>query len=698
MVTRPAYIEDRNPAIPIGALVNAFGAQDPEVSRLLGPDGPIARGLPGYRPRTQQVQFAQAVARSLKAKKVLTAEAGTGVGKSLGYLAPAIAWADRTGERVVVGTATLALQDQLRMKDLPFLERYLGIDFSWAVLKGRTNYACRLKLEEETAPLEFQAEWDEVQAWLKNTRTGDIGELSFDLKRKDYSPLRGALCIDEDDCPGKKCRFSQAGKCHFYRARDRAATSQVLVVNHALLVLDLVLGGQLLPAHSAVILDEAHQFESYCRNALERSLTEGRFRKLLKRLGQFCVERMDSEQIRLARESIDHFFRVLGNHVRQRLRGQSGKMRLNEVLPEEVLEASKHLVATMEEGNEHLRLLAASLDEEDPLFARTESLYRNIHQAQEDLRALAAPADSNTCLWSEAPADLDSPVTLTSTPISVAPFLKGALFTGRSPRIPVILCSATLATSRDEKAFDLVSEALGIEHPLTLQVDSPYNYQSQALWYLPELPLSILDRQQGEDYQAQAGRFADAITPEIERVLHATQGRAFVLFTSYQVLRQVRLRLRVSYPVKTQEDGTKGALVDWFKSEENPVLLATSSFWEGVDIPGQSLSCVIIDKIPFASPSDPVEQAIQEKLGRQAFFQRNLPTAVMMLKQGVGRLIRTETDRGLIVLLDPRFRGKSYGRKILDALPGSPEPDVTTLDPAFLNLVADFIAGRAVVA
>lgn len=693
----PSYIEDRNPAIPIGALVNAFGVQDPEVNRLLGPSGPIARGLPGYRPRPQQVQFAQAVARALKLKKTLTAEAGTGVGKSLGYLVPAIAWAEATGERVVVGTATLALQDQLRQKDLPFLERYLGIDFSWAVLKGRTNYACRQKLDEETPPLDFPREWDEILAWLKKTRTGDIGELSFDLKRKDYTPLRAALCIDEDDCPGKKCKFAQAGRCYFYRARERAAQAQILVVNHALLALDLVLGGQLLPAHSAVILDEAHQFESYARNALERSLSEGRFRKLLKRLGQFCADRMDTDQVREAKESIHGFFRTLGGHVRDRLRGQGGKLRLNETLPPEVLEASQGLVQALEQGNEQLRLLAACLEEEDPLFARAETLYRNIHQAQEDLRALGAPADSNTCLWAEAPPDLEVHVTLYSTPISVAPFLRDNLF-GASPRLPVVLCSATLATSRDERAFDLVSEALGIEHPLTLQVDSPYDYPTQALWYLPQIPLSVLDRQQGEDYQAQAGRFADAITPEIQRVLNCTQGRAFVLFTSYQVLRQVRLRLRVPFPVRTQEDGTKGALVEWFKTTPNPVLLATASFWEGVDIPGSQLSCVIIDKIPFASPSDPVEQAIQDRLGRQAFFQRNLPTAVMALKQGVGRLIRAEQDRGLLVLLDPRFRGKTYGRKILDALPGSPEPDVTTLDPSCLNLVGAFIDGKAVVA
>jgi ATP-dependent DNA helicase DinG len=702
LVSLPRYLEDRNPAIPISAMVDAFGRQDDEVTRLLGPEGPIARALPGYQPRPTQTRFAQSVARALRQKAFLTAEAGTGTGKSIGYLVPAVAWAQETGETVLVCTATLALQDQLRMKDLPFLQNYLGIPFTGGVLKGKTNYACEMQLTEETAPLEYQEEWGQVNAWLDTTRTGDIGELAFDLKRKDYAALRQVVTVDQDECTGPRCPWAQEGSCWFYRARERAKSSDILVVNHALLALDLVLGGQLLPPYGAVIIDEAHQFESYVRGAMERQISAGRFRKLLGRVHKLVVGRNGDEKKATKHDqredAVKAFFQAAGYYVRERLRGQAGKLRLNEALPPHLVEAAQALVEQLAGAQEQVRLFAARLDEDDPTAGKCENLTRGLTEAQDDLRGLVEPTDANMCLWAEAPQDPAFPPNLYATPISVAPFLKRHLFSGRAPRIPVILCSATLATSRDEHAFDLVEEALGIEHPLTLQVDSPYDYPSQALWYLPELPLSLLERQQGEDYQARAARHADAITPVIQEVVTATEGRALVLFTSYVMLREVHRRLEVAYPVRTQEEGSKGALIEWFKNTPNPVLLATASFFEGIDIPGKQLSCVIIDKIPFKSPTDPVEQAIQDRLGRQAFYKRQVPGAVMMLKQGVGRLIRAEDDRGLIVLLDPRFRGKAYGKQILAALPGAPEPDVTTLDPDSLWCVSDFIDGRAEVA
>lgn len=683
----PAYIEGRNPAIPIAALVNAFGRQDDEVERLLGPEGPIARGLPGYQPRPTQMQFAQAVARSLKLRKTLVAEAGTGTGKSIGYLAPAISWAVSQGKTVVVATATLALQDQLRLKDLPFLQRYLGIDFTWSIQKGRTNYACRERLHSQTPPLEHQERWEEVTTWLRATKTGDIGELSFDLKRSDLAALRQVVTTDEDDCPGSKCEHRDG--CYFYRARDRAKAAQVVVVNHALLALDLVLGGQLLPRYDAVIVDEAHQFESYARGAAETNLSAGGIRKVLGRVERLVDHGLNEEQLSASYEAVKGFFRVAGAFVRERLRGE-GKIRLNEDLPRQVLDVAEVLSEELDQTAAQVLRYSATLLEDDPRTARAAILEQRLAEVRSNLKDLVYPQDSNRCLWAKVDKDPAFPPHFYGTPISVAPFLRERLW---SKALPVVLCSATLATSRGAEAFDMVQDALGLDHPLTLQVDSPYDYSTQALWYLPEVPASVVDRRKDEDSVAHTTRHAEALMPHIHQVLQATRGRAFVLFTSYTMLREVRRRLRVPYPVKTQEDGSKGALVEWFKDTPHPVLLGTASFWEGVDIPGRQLSCVIIDKIPFTSPSDPVEKAIQDALGRSAFFRRNLPHAVMMLKQGVGRLIRTETDRGLVVLLDPRFRTKSYGRDIMAALPGSPEPDITTLNPDCLHLVGDFIDG-----
>lgn len=703
----PAYVEERYPAVPIGALVNAFGRQDDEVTRLLGPEGPIARGLPGYQPRPSQMAFAQAVARSLKQKKALVAEAGTGTGKSIGYLAPAIAWATEHRKTVVVATATLALQDQLRMKDLPFLQSYLDIDFTWSIQKGRTNYACLERLSYGTPPLEHPEEWAQVEAWLdrpatpENPKTGDIGELKFDLKRADLYRLREFVTTDEDDCTGTKCDFLNS--CYFYRARNLAKSAQVVVVNHALLALDLVLGGQLLPRYDAVIVDEAHQFEGYVRSASEVQISMGRFRTTFRRVERLLGDSVDENLMGESDQATRDFFDAAGAFVRERLRG-AGRIRLDDDKPANVMQAAGTLADILYQVESSIERWSVGLGAVDAdqgylsaedrkvlaLQAKAANLTRGLDDLRQSLAGLVKPAPANICSWAEVGADPAFPPTFYGTPISVAPFLRERLW-GKG--LPVVLCSATLATSRDEHAFDLVREALGLDHPLTMQVDSPYDYASQALWYLPEICPSVLERRPGEDYQAQTARHVDALMPHLHEVLTATRGRAFLLFTSYQVLREVRRRLDVPWPVKTQEDGSKGALVEWFKTTAHPVLLGTASFWEGVDIPGRQLSCVVIDKIPFTSPSDPVEKAIQDLLGRQAFWKRNLPHAVMMLKQGVGRLIRTETDRGLVVLLDPRFRTKGYGRDILAALPGSPEPDVTTLNPDCLPLVGGFIDG-----
>lgn len=676
------YRPDDTPPIPVSALVNAFGLRDDEVERVLGPDGPIAASLPGYQPRPTQLQMAQMVARGLKLRKHVVAEGGTGTGKSLAYLVAAIL----SGKTVVISTATLALQDQLRRKDLPFLERHLGRPFSWAVLKGRTNYLC--VANEEDAPFGFESEMDEVFRWMNQTETGDLGELPWDLKQGYYRPLKATLSVAEDECPGRKCPAAKDEECWFYRARERAMTAQILVVNHALLILDLVLGGNILPPYDAVVIDEAHQLEEYARGALERRLSEGRVKRILSQAQKFAVEGG------AVRSVSENFFALVAAHLKGLLRGKSGNVRLHprqlpQELPATALELSEQLGAM----DEQLVRRAASMGEDDAEAGKMEALRRNLAELRNDLKGFTEEQPFNV-LWAEVQPERPPVVLL--TPIDVAPFLKKHLF-GRQPATPVILTSATISTGTqgDPDAFKFVEEALGVDdaHPLEIQVDSPYCYRRQALYYLPDIPASALERRHGERYEDQVARYAEYLAGVYDEVLGYTQGRAFLLFTSYAQMEATRERLRhLPFPVMMQGEASKSAIVDWFKTAANPVLYATASFWEGVDIPGSQLSCVCIDKIPFPNASHPVEEARSERYGRSAFYKLHLPRAITMLKQGVGRLIRAEQDRGLLVLADPRFRAKRYGRDILAALPGAPEPDVTTLDPSSLPLVGRFLS------
>lgn len=678
------YRPDDTPAVPISALIQAFGARDNSVERVLGPEGPIARSLPGYQPRPAQIRMAQEVARGLKLRKHVVAEAGTGTGKSLAYLTAAIL----SGKTVVVSTATLALQDQLRRKDLPFLQEHIGRPFKWAVLKGRSNYLCAANGEQP--PIGFESELQQIEDWEQETTTGDLGELPWDLKQESYWPLRAVLAVPEDECPGRKsCSLASDGECWFYRARDRAMEAQVLVVNHALLILDMVLGGNLLPPHEAVIIDEAHQLEDYARGALERRLSASRIRRVLNRAERLQVEGGTVQECSAA------LFRLTGDHLAGLTRGGTGSVRiLPHELPQAVPEAAHSLAEALNSLDDRLMRAASEVPEDGPDSGCIEALRRNITSLRDDLKSLTEEQPDNV-MWAEVRAG--KPPVILLTPVDVAPFLRQNLF-DRKPMAPVILTSATISTGAPgaTDAFHFLERSLGLDrsHPLEIQVDSPFCYQRQALYYLPDIPPSALDRQPGERHEGQVARFADYLAAVYEEVLRYTQGRAFLLFTSYAQMQATRARLaHLPFPSRMQGEASKTEIVDWFKhpGTRNPVLYATASFWEGVDVPGSQLSCVCIDKIPFPNSSHPVEAARSDLLGRQAFTKLHLPRAITMLKQGVGRLIRSEHDRGLLVLADPRLRIKRYGRDILAALPGSPEADITTLSPSSLPLVGRFL-------
>ncbi len=680
------YRPDDTPAVPISALIQAFGVRNDDVERVLGPEGPIARSLPGYQPRPAQIRMAQEVARGLKLRKHVVAEAGTGTGKSLAYLVAAIL----SGRRVVVSTATLALQDQLRRVDLPFLEEHLGIPFRWAVLKGRSNYLCAAN--DEPPPVGFDTELEKVNRWSWQTTTGDLGELPFDIKQPRYRLLREYLSVPEDECPGESsCRAARAGLCWFYRAKAQAAQAQVLVINHALLTLDLVLGGRILPPHDAVIVDEAHQLEEYARGALERGVSARSVGRLVSLANKFNLARLEK-----VKKLGSDLFDLVTNHLAGLTKGRADSIRvLARNLPSAVQENSEAIKQGLLDLDESLTAMKEDLDEDDQdKKGRINVLLRNISRLRSDLSALTQDWPDRI-LWSEFQPG--RPVVLKLTPVDVAPFLNGNLF-NRAPSVPVILTSATLSTGARgaPDTFAFLKSSLGMEdsHPLEVQVDSPFCYRSQALYYLPNIPDNALDRQPGERHEDQVARYADHLARVYEEVLLATQGRAFLLFTSHAQMQATRQRLRhLPFPTRMQGEASKTEIVEWFKNPDTvgPVLFATASFWEGVDIRGRQLSCVCIDKIPFPNNSHPVEAARSDLLGRQAFTKLHLPRAITILKQGVGRLIRSEHDRGLLVLADPRLRNKRYGRDILAALPGSPEADVTTLSPSSLPLVGRFL-------
>lgn len=703
------------PRVTTGALVQAFARPNPEIRAILGEGGVLARALPGYRKRLSQIEFAEAVARTLKQRTIPGLYEGQpGTGKSIGYLVPVILSVPRRTEadelptrRTVISTGTLNLQDQLRDKELPFLERLLGRrhPFRWSILKGKSNYLCQAQAHQGLLvwPAGAEKVEDEVRGWLDRTTTGDLGELSCDLTSPALRELRSVLAIDEDDCPGaRRCGFGDT--CWAYAARRRALESDIIVTNHALLMLDLVMGGQLLPPYDQLIVDEAHQLEDYARGALERILSYSALAKIFSKAHKIGAAYV-SEATHLCKVATHGFFEAVEAFLAERGLKQGhrpSQVTLNPAhLPKTVSHAATELERALGGLGISLQQYVES-DQESEQGGRALRMMDEAARLQADLRGLGEQS-SNRVLWAEIRPG--SATTLRITPVEVGPFLRSALW-GRGHGTACVLCSGTLTTGPkgDPDAFEHSKRRLGLDGAITARFESPYCYKKQALYYLPDVQESP-QAQRGEDSQAAAARYARGIAPHIQEVLLATRGRAFVLFTSYAVLRACRPLVRVPYPIRCQgdeEDGlSKAGLLEWFKTTPGAVLFGAASFWEGVDVPGSALSAVLVDKIPFPNVMDPIEAARKVRMGGAYFALHSIPTATQQLTQGVMRLIRSETDRGLLVLLDPRFRTAGYGSKILAGLPGEPVADtpdtpeelITTLCREDLPLVGHFIDG-----
>jgi ATP-dependent DNA helicase DinG len=644
----------------------------------------LARSHPAYEFRRGQLQMAQAVEQALEEKRHLIVEAGTGTGKTLAYLMPVI----RSGKRVIISTGTKNLQEQLFYKDIPFLEQALfGTQHADAAsstgqeqgpgrlsvcyMKGRNNYLCRKKLYDLTGQpvlsgLEEIEQYRAISAWEKATSTGDRAELA---ELPETSALWHKLDARADACSGQKC--SEFERCFVTEMRRRGMESDIIIVNHHLFFADLAIKLQaegapdagILPDAAAVIFDEAHELEDVAGNYFGISVSNLSVDDLTRDVESslqhnHLTSAALSGAIASLRERSQFFFSLL----------PPGDGRFAFETRREFLE---------ENGDEFLALnqsLTRLAGELEGLQQKPEEIFNFVRRAQELQVQLAFAMESddrNTVFWIERRSGrMNAPqkqrgsevasrknVFLQATPIDVGPILRECLW---SKLDCAVLTSATLAVGG---GFEYIRQRLGLEHARESVLPSHFDYESQALFYVPpDLP------------DARAPQFAAVASDRIRKLLEITRGRAFVLFTSYAQMNDVYQRLLgvLDYPMLRQGDAPKSALLEEFRLTPNAVLFATSSFWQGVDVQGEQLSCVIIDRLPFAVPSDPVVAARVKAIdadGGNAFFQYQVPAAVITLKQGFGRLIRSLHDRGLLVLLDNRILKKQYGRVFIESLP-----------------------------
>ncbi|MBC5827336.1 MAG: ATP-dependent DNA helicase [Candidatus Eremiobacteraeota bacterium] len=633
------------------------------IEDVLGPSGFIAAIVAGYEHRPVQIAMAKTVNRSLLEHVHALIEAGTGTGKSFGYLVPALL----AGQRVVISTATLALQEQLLTKDIPAVVAALGSRAHVVALKGRNNYLCRDKYAhmKERLVLAQSAAERTLFGWAEETDTGDRAELPFVPPARLWSEVD----TDVDDCLMEACRFFGPERCHHMRARESARHADIVVVNHALFCIDLALGGGLIPPYEYAILDEAHQLEEWATAAFSSTLSKAGVSRSLQKIARSY--QLDSSLTAEASSAAASFSESLASVPLTRYPLDRNEIALEamDALQRALYRIENWLAENWQRAARYPDLGEAALERKrDLAIGRVVAHTRTI----ERLRI----SDDSWIRWAERDGPESDGMAACCAPTSVAPLLRERLFERAHS---VVLTSATMATGKD---FTYARRRLGIDDiPVEeLVLESPFDYPTQAALFLPPQHLDPRDP-----------RFAQRAIPIIEEVIEATQGRAFVLFTSHAIMRAVAAALgpRLRFPYRVQGEAPKGLILEWFRAESNPVLFATASFWEGVDVVGPSLSCVVIDRIPFPPPDDPIVAArskLLEEAGMDAFTELMVPAAITRLKQGLGRLIRSAADRGLMCVLDGRLETKAYGRRIIAALP--PARRIHSLDSVAAMLMS----------
>jgi ATP-dependent DNA helicase DinG len=626
------------------------------VDAVFSEEGPLARELPLYEPRQGQRAMAVAVAEALTDGGVLLAEAGTGTGKTLAYLVPAIL----SGHRVLVSTGTKNLQEQIYFKDLPVLERALAVRFTATYMKGRANYLCLHRLQHARGQSP-SAELEQLAHWAETSDTGDRAELE-DLP--EHSPLWNDVAATAETCLGSDC--PQFQECFVTRMRQRAAASDLVIVNHHLLCADAAVRqssyGEVIPTCHYAVVDEAHQLEDVATQYFGIAVSNYRLddvgRDVERVLNAGVIADDDAAIRRQVRRVDDHARAFFGGLMLARTsRAATGeRLRIGPDWYGDILNDGLALVSALDGLEGVLQLAANGLTNPDA-GEDVLSLARRAAEIRDQLRFLMAASDPHHVYFIETRG---RGVFLRAAPIDVADILQEVLF-GRMRA--TILTSATLAV---EGSFEYVRTRLGVTKAAEIAIPSEFDYRAQAVLYLPRrMP------------PPKSPEFGDAVARETLEILRRTRGRAFVLFTSYGVLRAVQDKVApvLPYPLLVQGDAPRSVLLQRFRATPHSVLLATASFWQGVDVAGEQLSCVIIDKLPFASPADPITAARVEAItadGGDAFQDYQVPLAVLTMLQGLGRLIRHRDDRGVLAVLDPRLRTMAYGRRFLDSFPPAP--------------------------
>lgn len=671
------------------------------VTALFAPDGTLATRLQGYEHRQPQIAMTQAVTQAFSSAQHAMIEAGTGTGKSVAYLVPAILWATQNNERVVVSTNTINLQEQLMEHDLPMLRQALGIPFQASLLKGRANYLCPRRLmairRRKPTSVDELRTLAKILVWLLESDTGDRGELN--LRGPAEIATWQRLSAEDEHCTLDRCRAMMNGACPFYKARKRAEAAHIVVVNHALLISDAMTDNRVIPDYEYLVVDEAHHLEDATTNGLSFRVDESALRRRLADLGGprrgllgglivaaragapekevkwlQTFAQMIADATAAMEVHITGFFAALRQFADDVLNGRHGdystQIRLNDshrtrLSFNQVQQAWRTLSEFFDGVSAAMAQLAGALDrlkaynlpDFDDLVTSAATAARYLDEVNERLNGFVNNPDANTIYWINLSQEADR-LSIHTAPLHVGKMVEEYLWTSKQS---VVMTSATLQTNG---SFDYIRDRLNADDVEALQVGSPFDYRRSTLVYVPT---DVPDPSDRHKYQ-------HAVERGIIELAAALNGRVMALFTSYAQLRETaqaiapRLALG-NITVYDQSDGSsRQALLDGFKAADRAVLLGTRSFWEGVDIPGESLSALVIVRLPFAVPSDPVFAARSETYGN-SFTEYALPDAILRFRQGFGRLIRTASDRGVVAILDSRIINKTYGESFITALP-----------------------------